>query len=341
MKPLSDDTSASLKVFNNWEIVAKGWYIACPSRSLSEGQVRSIRLCGQQIVVFRGDDGRVRALDAYCPHMGTDLGIGHVDGNWIRCFFHHWAFDEAGICRDIPCQSTIPSRANSRGYATDEKYGFVWVYPDIDASEQVAEFDELRGEDVVAIADTPLERNCHHHICMMNGIDVQHLKTVHKLNVEMDIDLQHHASGTLIDFTLSGQLPNTTIRDKIARMVLGDRYSYSMRYAHGCLGLLTLMKNVKLIPPLHMLYAYVPLDEQRTRIQPIYVARRRNGLLGRLITYGLLHLTRLFYYLLRDEDGLIYDTIRFVPNALLSIDQPVVEYMNYVNQLDRSIWSAR
>jgi len=62
------------QIFNNWSVVANGWYIACASQSLAIGQAMSAVLCGQRIVVFRGQDGQVRALNAYCPHLGTDLG---------------------------------------------------------------------------------------------------------------------------------------------------------------------------------------------------------------------------------------------------------------------------
>ncbi|MGB3518670.1 MAG: hypothetical protein WBA43_19595, partial [Elainellaceae cyanobacterium] len=166
-----------------------------------------------------------------------------------------------------------------------------------------------------------------------------HLQTVHKLNIKMQLEMQGHDSGTVMDFTLRGEFPQTNRRERLMQKLLGDRYAYTMRYAHGCLGLLTIMKDVKRIPRLHMVYAYTPLDNQRTRIQPIYIARKRSGWLGRLITYGLLYLTRACYYFLRDEDGMIYDHIQFDPQALLPIDAPIIHYMNYVNRLSPSGWS--
>ncbi|MEO0606547.1 MAG: Rieske (2Fe-2S) protein, partial [Myxococcota bacterium] len=90
-------------VFGNWNVVAKGWYLVCASRDLRPMQVRSFELCGQRIVLFRGADGTVGAVDAFCPHMGTDLGIGKVVDNTIQCFFHQWRFDRTGACVDIPC----------------------------------------------------------------------------------------------------------------------------------------------------------------------------------------------------------------------------------------------
>jgi phenylpropionate dioxygenase-like ring-hydroxylating dioxygenase large terminal subunit len=320
-------------------VVAKGWYIAGLSRDIPAGKAKSFDVCGQRIVVFRGEDRVVRALDAYCPHMGTDLGIGQVDGNSIRCFFHHWGFDGEGNCQDVPCQSAIPTKARLQSYATAEKYGFIWIYPDAIAPESVAEFDELQDQSIVVWHEKPLERRCHHHICMMNGIDAQHLQTVHKININMELSLQQNQSGSMIDFTLKGEFPSKTFREKIGRKILGATYEYSMRYADGCVGLLTMMKNLQFFPSLHMVFAYTAIAPGRTRIQPIYVAKRRPGILGWITTRLLLLFTRLSYYFLRDEDGKIYDNIQFNPNLLLGIDAPIAKYMNYVNQLEPSIWS--
>ena len=328
-----------MKIFNNFDIITKGWYIACPSKDIPLSKAKSITLCGQKIVIFRGQDNKIRALNAYCPHLGTDLGIGKVEGNLIRCFFHHWEFDGEGNCKNIPCQTTIPEKAKLQSYATDEKYGFIWIYPDSKAPEGVVEFDELKGKPLVTFYDKPFERNCHHHICMMNGIDAQHLQTVHKLNINMNLTLQQNSSNTIIDFILNGEFPNTTQRERIARKMLGDKYEYTMRYAHGTIGLLTIMKKVKIVPPLHMIYAYSPIAPNKTRIQPIYIAQQRKGIFGWSLTLILLLLTKAAYYFLRDEDGLIYDNIRYNPNVILSIDEPLVKYMNYVNHLQPSIWS--
>ncbi|MEL6553719.1 MAG: aromatic ring-hydroxylating dioxygenase subunit alpha [Cyanobacteria bacterium J06621_11] len=327
-------------IFNNSDIVAKGWYVICSSRKIAKKQIQSFDICGQRIAVFRGEDGQVRALEAYCPHMGTDLGIGDVVGNQARCFFHHWAFDSTGQCTDIPCQEHIPSGAKLQAYATEEKYGFIWVYPDAIAPNPLPEFDELKSYPVLSVADRPLTRKCHHHICMMNGIDAQHLNTVHKLSVEMNLALSHDAQRETIDFTMSGDLPNNNWRSRLAQKVLGKRYTYSMRYAHGCIGLLTMLKKSRLLPPLHMLYAYVPLPSGATKIQPIYVTRQRKGPIGWAVNHALLLLTRLCYYALRGEDGKIYDNIQFEPKNLLPIDQPLVAYVSYVNQLARSHWSS-
>ncbi|MEO0844582.1 MAG: aromatic ring-hydroxylating dioxygenase subunit alpha, partial [Cyanobacteria bacterium J06643_5] len=97
--------------------------------------------------------------------------------------------------------------------------------------------------------------------------------------------------------------------------------------------------KVRFIPCLHMIYAYRPLENRKTRIQPIYITKKRKGIIGWFISRCLLLMTKLAYYFLRGEDGMIYDNIRFNPNAVLTIDEPLVKYMNYVNKLQPSIWS--
>ncbi len=46
-------------------------------------------------------------------------------------------------------------------------------------------------------------------------------------------------------------------------------------------------------------------------------------------------------YLLRDEDGKVYDNMRFNSERLLPIDAPVVRYIAHVNKLPASVWSRR
>lgn len=56
------------------------------------------------MALFRGEDSRVRAVDAYCPHLGASLSAGgRVLGNCIECPFHGWRFDgDTGKCNHIP-----------------------------------------------------------------------------------------------------------------------------------------------------------------------------------------------------------------------------------------------
>jgi phenylpropionate dioxygenase-like ring-hydroxylating dioxygenase large terminal subunit len=330
-------------IFNNWNEVALGWYYAMPSHELKKKQVKALNVCGQELVLFRGENGEVAALDAYCPHMGTHLGKGKVIENSVRCFFHHWQFDASGSCIKVPCQKEIPAKAKVSHYSVCENYGSIWIYPAVHAEHKLSDFSELtHAEEKTIQFGKSYERSCHHHVTMINGIDPQHLKTVHNLDIEMSIDIAEPQEGNMIDITLTGKIGESKILEKMARLMLGDQYSYAMRYDHGNNGFLTLMKNVHLFgkkwPTLHMIFAYRPLEKGRMMVQPIYVTKKRDGILGKLISQFLLWMTKRSFYALQGEDGAVYENMRFYPGALLSIDKPVGQYIQYVNKLRPSIW---
>lgn len=335
----------TLPVFNNAEVVADGWYFVDRASALGRGKARGYRICGQELVFYRGEDGAVRALDAYCPHMGTHLGVGKVVGNQIRCFFHHWRFDEEGRCTDVPCQKEIPAKARLRPYAVCEKYGALWVHPG-ENPPPLSDFREFRGQEVTVVFGAPYERACHHHVTMINGIDPQHLKTVHRLDIEMEVELAEDNDGRRIDITLTGQIGDATLRERLARALLGRSYAYSMRYDHANNGFLTLMKDIRLfgtgplLPTLSMIFAYRPLGGGRTLVQPIYVTRRRRGLLGSALSRVLIELTRRAFFALQGEDGRVYENMRFFPANLLPMDRPVAQYIQYVNKLRPSVWKG-
>lgn len=59
---------------------------------------------GEQVAVFRGQDGTAYVVDAYCPHLGANLAVGgRVVGGCIECPFHGWQFrGNDGKCVRIP-----------------------------------------------------------------------------------------------------------------------------------------------------------------------------------------------------------------------------------------------
>ncbi|CAF0945289.1 unnamed protein product [Didymodactylos carnosus] len=78
-----------------------GWYWLFNACDLKVGDVQSISYCGRDIVLYRGKNGQPYVLEAYCAHMGANLGIGgHVKyDTCIECPFHGWTFDgETGYC---------------------------------------------------------------------------------------------------------------------------------------------------------------------------------------------------------------------------------------------------
>ena len=75
-----------------------GWFQVAFSDELSTGDVLPLQYFGRHLVLFRGEDGGARALDAFCPHLGAHLGYGgKVEDNCIRCPFHAWRWNGSGF----------------------------------------------------------------------------------------------------------------------------------------------------------------------------------------------------------------------------------------------------
>ncbi|TXS96158.1 Rieske 2Fe-2S domain-containing protein [Parahaliea maris] len=140
-----------------------GWYQVAYSKDLAPGESRPLRYFGEDLVIFRGEEGAVQVLDAYCPHMGAHLGYGiHkskgtgggcVKGNTITCPFHGWVFDMDGKVAEIPYAKKIPPRAQDKEvlkkWPTVERNQVisVWYHPDgIDPLWEVERLPELDDE---------------------------------------------------------------------------------------------------------------------------------------------------------------------------------------------------
>jgi phenylpropionate dioxygenase-like ring-hydroxylating dioxygenase large terminal subunit len=106
-----------------------GWFQVAYSDELAPGQVLPLSYFGRELVAFRGSDGTLSVLDAFCPHLGAHLGYGgKVEGQSIVCPFHAWRFDGCGGCVEVPYAKKIPPKAKMRAWPVREVNGLVMVW---------------------------------------------------------------------------------------------------------------------------------------------------------------------------------------------------------------------
>ena len=80
---------------------------------------------------------------------------------------------------------------------------------------------------------------------MINGLDAQHLKTVHNISIDMELQTEEASDGRIIDFQMTGPLPSENAAHRMMSKVMGGNYAYSMRYVDATVGLLRTMEKVK------------------------------------------------------------------------------------------------
>lgn len=62
--------------------------------------------------------------------------------------------------------------------ATDERFGFIWIYPGASAPGPFWLLLALRDRELIGSDMEPQQRLCHPHAATTNGVDIHHVKAV-------------------------------------------------------------------------------------------------------------------------------------------------------------------
>jgi len=174
----------------------RGWFVVAFSDEIPVKGVKSLRYFGEKLVAFRGEDGAVHVLDAYCAHMGADLGAGgKVVGNAIECPFHAWQYCGTGECVAIPYAKKIPVKARQRAWTVREVNGAVFLHHDPDGAPPTFEVPVIaeHGSDAwLPWVTSSYAIKTHPREIVENIADKAHFPRVH--NTEID-EFSFDASG--------------------------------------------------------------------------------------------------------------------------------------------------
>ncbi|WP_454740094.1 Rieske 2Fe-2S domain-containing protein [Cupriavidus necator] len=106
------------------------WYPIASASDLPSRHVYQTSLAGQELAVWRDDNGLVNAWENRCPHRGLRLTLGVNLGHELRCQYHGWTYETgSGGCTFVPAhrEAIEPSSACVATFAVREKDGLVWA----------------------------------------------------------------------------------------------------------------------------------------------------------------------------------------------------------------------
>jgi len=321
------------RVFNNPRALAEGWYPVCAAKTLRSNKPVSFKLLGQRLAVFRDAQGRPRALDAFCPHMGADLANGSVDGGGLRCFFHGWRFGGDGCLDRASCGEAPAGDVRLNSYPCEEKYGHVWVYAAREAPGGVPSPAGLEGESVSVLRESSALL-AHHHLMMANGIDLRHFGSVHGLPVAFEHRVVERGGG-VFDWEVEGAIRGEGLLKKI----IGPKLGYVARFAGGSWVAVTYLPDHRVLPALHIVWGCEPLESGVSRVRVFLVAKKRPGLLGRLAEWSLLAVTAVLLHMLKDDDRKGFANMRYSLGRLTPADASVAQFVRRIDELPLSPWS--
>ena len=108
----------------------EGWYFITGRKALEKAKLIRKTWMGTEIVVWGDTTGRVCVAEAYCPHLGADLGPatgGRVRGDRLVCPFHGFEYDAGGQCVTTPF-APPPRAARLRVFETRDIAGMIFAW---------------------------------------------------------------------------------------------------------------------------------------------------------------------------------------------------------------------
>jgi phenylpropionate dioxygenase-like ring-hydroxylating dioxygenase large terminal subunit len=153
------------------------------STELAVGEVKPVQYFGQDLVLFRDEQGEAHLLDAFCPHMGAHLGYGGVlENNELKCPFHAWRFDGHGKCKGIPYSDKIPKRAQIKAWQVCEKNGMIMAWCNEEGGDpewEIPDVEEYSSDEWTDFETSEFIMKTHNIEMGENQVDTAHFKYLH------------------------------------------------------------------------------------------------------------------------------------------------------------------
>ena len=164
-------------------MIVNQWYAIVPSRQVPKNGKIALRRLNLDLVLFRGDDGKIACVADRCAHRGAALSSGKVRDNCICCPFHALAFNGEGKCTRIPANGRAATedlnRFHVQAYPVRETDGivFLWYGEASQATDTLPYFsDMLRG---FVFSEMEDRWHTHYSRAIENQLDVVHVPIVH------------------------------------------------------------------------------------------------------------------------------------------------------------------
>jgi vanillate O-demethylase monooxygenase subunit len=165
------------------------WYVACTPTEIDDKPLGRT-ICGEKIVFYRGAEGKVAALEDFCPHRGAQLSLGQVcEGNLV-CGYHGLTMGCDGKTVSMPGQR-VQGFPRIRAYPAIERHGFVWVWPGDAQAANEGDIPHLEWAENPewAYGGGLYHINCDYRLMIDNLMDLTHETYVHTTSIgQKEID---------------------------------------------------------------------------------------------------------------------------------------------------------
>lgn len=147
------------------------------------GPPRPVRVFGEDLVLFRDEEGRIGLLAIHCAHRAVDLSYGRVEDGGLRCLYHGWLYDVNGRCLEQPGEpagSTFKDRVRQRSYPCQEKGGLIFAFMGEGEPPLLPAYEFLEVPEENRWITTTIH-NCNYQQANEGNFDPIHTSFLHKM----------------------------------------------------------------------------------------------------------------------------------------------------------------
>lgn len=292
------------------------WYPVALASEVTADKPLGIDCLGTRVVAWRDTAGQPVVQTAWCPHLGADLSQGAMVEGHLRCPYHHWRFDARGGCVRIPTGDKIPPGARIFTFPTAEAWGLVWAFNGREPPFPVPAIPDVSERDLaIDTRARPVVRKLPPWVATSNGVDFQHLRTLHGLptGTPDTIDAGDYAIEYRIEterYLQHGKITGTNVFSQHLRRDGMDMF---------------------------MLFAGMPVDRLSSRgFFAVGVRKGGDSAADRQRAAAQLAGVREFVETLLREDDPVLNTMRFKAGVLTASDRHLARFFKYVTEFPRA-----
>ena len=169
------------------DFMRRYWHPVALAEELKDAPL-PVKVFGEDLVLFRDDQGRPGLIDILCPHRCADLSYGRIEDGGLRCLYHGWLFDREGHCLEQPAEpeaSHYKNEVRMKAYPCAERAGVILAYMGPQPAPLVPDFHFLHAPPK-NVFSTKVHHSCNYLQANEGNLDPAHLSFLHALNVGRD-----------------------------------------------------------------------------------------------------------------------------------------------------------
>ena len=166
------------------ELLRRYWYPVAVAKELTEDNpTKSVRMLGEDLVLFKDKSGRVGLIADRCCHRGASMAYGRVEERGIACAYHGWLYDVEGNCLECPAEpaeSKFHLTVKSTAYPVQKFVGLYWTYMGPRPEPLIPKYDIWARPDGKRRISVKPQLDCNWFQAMENSVDPAHLQILHQ-----------------------------------------------------------------------------------------------------------------------------------------------------------------